>query len=43
MIALPPGFDVSTFVSELASVCVPLISVAVLFAVATLILKALKK
>lgn len=43
MIALPPGFDVSLFVSELYSFAVPFVGIIWLMACGSLIIKMLKR
>jgi hypothetical protein len=43
MIALPPGFDASAYVSDLFSIAAPFITVAVLIAAAVLIKRALRR
>lgn len=43
MIALPPGFDVALFVTELYSFAVPFAGIIWLMGVGVLILKMLKK
>jgi len=42
MITLPPGFDVSAFVSSLAAAAIPFVGIALLIAAAVIIFKALR-
>lgn len=41
MISLPPGFDISVFVSDYVSVALPFVTISLLFATYKIISKAL--